>query len=567
MKRILMIVLVPAVIAFTFSCEDNFEPTPQFKRSGAEFAVSPSASTVAVSAVDSLKPVISFTWNDPAYAVGLERSKFTLKLGPSGSNFTKFATKEFSGALTGALLGKELNGMALKFGGEIGEPIILEVMVVASQSNNNEPKSSNVVQITVIPYGDLMLTPSSTEVVTEAATASEQALELSWSPAFVGFDGEKTYQLEYAKGGTDFASPTEVSVSGFTKSFTGFELNKIALTLGIPAGSAGPIDFRIKATNELGTVLYSNVATVSVTTYVAYNAIGIIGDATAGGWDTDTDMYRPDPTKPTEWTVTVFLAGGKSAKFRAEDKWDNNWGSTDFPSGTGTQNGPNIPVSTTGYYKVNFDAGTGAYSFTPIATTSYTAISLIGEQTGWGSDIADLTQDPNDDQVWTGIVHLEAGSLKFRANHDWGTNWGVPSGATATSLSGYSAQGGGDMAITTEADYFVYINVASGEYFFGKSDRNMPFNDIGIIGNATPGGWDSDTNLIKNPSNPYKWSGFITLTDGEAKFRAENDWAVNWGAADFPGGVATFNGPNIPVAAGTYFITFNTSTGEYYFLK
>lgn len=567
MKKILMFVWVSAVMAFTFSCEDNFETTPEFQKSDAEFAVTPSTSTVAVSASDSLKPVVSFTWNDPQYAIGLERSKFTLKVGPSGGNFTRFATKEFSGALTGALLGKELNAMALKLGGKIAEPIALDVMVVASQSNNNEPRNSNVVQITVIPYGDLMLTPSSADVVTEAATASDEALELSWTTAFVGYNGVKTYELEYAEGGTDFASPTQVAVSGFTKSFTGFELNKMALASGAPAGGAGPIDFRIKATNELGTVLYSNTATVSVTTYVAYNAIGIIGDATPGGWDIDTDMYRPDPAKPTEWTVSLFLTGGKSAKFRADDKWDDDWGSADFPSGTGTDGGANIPIGTTGYYKVDLDVASGLYSFTPITTTVYTYISLIGEQTGWGSDIADLTKDPNNDQTWTGVVHLKAGKLKFRANHDWGTNWGFGPDGSANSLSGYGSQGGGDIAIATEADYFVYINVATGEYFFGKADRNIAFNDIGVIGNATPGGWDSDTNLIKNPSNPYKWSGFITLTDGEAKFRADNDWAVNWGSADFPGGVGTSGGANIPVTAGTYFITFNTSTGEYYFLK
>jgi hypothetical protein len=567
MKKIWMFVLVSAVMAFTFSCEDNFEATPEFQKSDAGFAVTPSTSTVAVSASDSLKPVVSFTWNDPQYAIGLERSKFTLKVGPSGSNFTRFATKEFSGALTGELLGKELNAMALKFGGKIAEPIALDVMVVASQSNNNEPRNSNVVQITVIPYGDLMLTPSAADVVTDAATASDEALELSWTTAFVGYNGVKTYELEYTEGGTDFATPTQVAVSGFTKSFTGFELNKMALASGVPAGSSGPIDFRIKATNELGTVLYSNTATVSVTTYVAYNAIGLIGDATPGGWDIDTDMYRPDPTKPTEWTVKVFLTGGKSAKFRADDKWDDDWGSNDFPSGTGTDGGPNIPVSTTGYYNVDIDVATGEYSFSPIATTLYSNISLIGEQTDWGTDIADLTKDPNNDQVWTGIVHLKAGKLKFRANHDWGTNWGFGPGGSANSLSGYGSQGGGDIAIAAEGDYFVYINVATGEYFFGKADRNIPFNDIGVIGNATPGGWDSDTNLIKNPSNPYKWSGFITLTDGEAKFRADNDWAVNWGSADFPGGVGTSGGANILVTAGTYFITFNTSTGEYYFLK
>lgn len=567
MKRILMIVMVTALAAITFSCDDNFEPTRQFEKSDAEFSATPSVSTVAVTASDSLKEVISFNWDDPEYAIGLVESKFTVKVGASGSNFSTFLSKEFTGVLTGALLGKELNGMALRFGGVIGQPITLDAMVVAAQSNNNEPKNSDVVQITVTPYGDLGLAPSSTAITLNAATPSAQSLGLSWSTAFVGFKGVKTYQLQYAKGGTSFASPTNVDVTSFSKSFTHFELNKIAMAYGIAAGAAGSVDFRLKATNELGTVIYSNVATISVTPYIAFNSVGIIGDATPGGWPTDTDMYRPDATKPTEWTATVYLIGGKEAKFRADDDWADNWGSTSFPSGTGTQNGSNIPVSTSGYYKVNLNVGSGAYSFTPVTTTVYTNISLIGEQTNWGPDIADLTKDPANDQVWTGVVHLEKGKLKFRADHDWVTAWGPATGTVPASPSGYSRPGSGDMEITVTGDYFVYINVASGEYFFGKTDYDTPFTDIGVIGEATPGGGASDTNLIKNPVNPFKWSGTITLTNGKIKFREDNDWTVNWGAAAFPSGVAVQNGADIPAQEGRYFITLNTATGEYTFTK
>jgi hypothetical protein len=338
------------------------------------------------------------------------------------------------------------------------------------------------------------------------------------------------------------------------------------LSLGIAALDDGPIDFRIKATNESGTVLYSNVATVTVTTYVAYNSIGLVGDATPGDWGVDTDMRRADPTKPTEWTLTVYLKGGKNAKFRADDAWATNWGSAAYPTGTGTQDGPNIPIPTDVYYKVDFNVATGGYTFTALSTINYTAISLIGEQTGWGSDIADLTQSGTDNQVWTGIVTLTAGKLKFRANHDWGTNWGFPTGATANSLSGYAVVPGNDIVIDAAGDYFVYFNTASGEYFFGKANRNTAYNDIGVVGDAV-GSWDNDINLIKNPSNPFKWSGTITLAGGGGKFRADNGWAVNWGAATFPTGVGTQDGANIPTTSGTYVISFNTATGEYTFVK
>jgi hypothetical protein len=563
-----MFMAVIATMTFTVSCDDNLEETPQFKKSETALAATSSASTVAVTAEDSLDQVLTISWNDPAYAVGLENTKFTIMFGAQGQNFVRFYSKEYEGVLSGALTAQELNAIALKFGADVGEAIALEAKVVASQENNNEPKTSNVLPISVTPYGDLMITPSAEAVSLSATTPDAEAIELNWTTAFAGYDGVKTYQLQYAKTGTDFASPMTVDVNSLTRSFSHFDLNKIALGFGIAPLQEGDVDFRIKATNEAGNVIYSNVATVSVTPYVAYNAIGIIGDATAGGWDVDTDMYRPDPTKPTEWTVTAYLVGGKSLKFRAEDKWDNNWGAATFPTGTGTQNGPNIPVTNSGYYKITFNAGTGAYTFTTVTTTVYNFVSLIGEQSSWGSDIADLSKDPNNEHIWTGTVNLTAGQLKFRANHDWAVNWGATSDATATNLSGYGVQNGANVSITTAGNYFVYINTATGEYFFGKSDRATPYTDVGLIGDATPGGWDSDTNLIRNPSNPYKWSGYITLTNKEAKFRAQNDWGVNWGGSTFPTGVSTQNGPNIPIAAaGTYYITFNSSTGEYTFVK
>ena len=81
-----------------------------------------------------------------------------------------------------------------------------------------------------------------------------------------------------------------------------------------------------------------------------------------------------------------------------------------------------------------------------------------------------------------------------------------------------------------------------------------------------------DFYLEKNPDDGNLWSAAsATLTtsadetDGGIKFRANTDWAVNWGSADFPAGTGTLNGPNIMAIAGTYSVAFNAATGEYAF--
>ena len=128
-----------------------------------------------------------------------------------------------------------------------------------------------------------------------------------------------------------------------------------------------------------------------------------------------------DQTDTNAYFITMELAKGE-VKFRQNDAWDINWGATDFPTGTGVQNGPNIPIAAAGKYHVTFNKSTGAYSFEQ--TVDFQKISVIGSATpgGWDSD-TELTRDANDPAVWKGFVDLIVGEVKFRANNDWAVNW------------------------------------------------------------------------------------------------------------------------------------------------
>jgi len=282
--------------------------------------------------------------------------------------------------------------------------------------------------------------------------------------------------------------------------------------------------------------------------------IGIIGSATPGGWSDDTNMYQTDSDN---YFLVVNLTQGE-VKFRANDSWDINWGAADFPTGVGVQGGPNIPIAVAGKYMVDFNKATGAYSFSEVV--DYTNISVIGSATpgGWNDD-TQLSRNPSNPDQWRGVVTLTEGALKFRANNGWSINWGGE-----TFPSGTGVLGGPDIAVSADqaGDYQVSFNTRSLEYKFLKIGN---YATVGIIGDATPKGWDEDTDLEQDPNDKSVWKGRLELKDGEAKFRADNDWAVNWGGDTFPGGVATQDGPNIPVVAGDYKITFNSTTGDYFF--
>ncbi len=564
MKIGLKSVVVVALMAVAVGCVKLIEPTPSFAPSTVAFSASASATSVAAAAADSLKAALTLTWNDPKFSVGLKNSKFTVMVAKTGTNFTSFASKEFTNALTGDLAGKDLNGMALKFGGVIGQPVALEMMVVASQANNNEPKKSAVLPLSVTAFSGFGLTGSPAALTTNPATPSATGVTFTWNRAFSGFSGVITYELQHAKTGTSFATPTTVAVTGFSKSFTHLELNSIALGYDVAPSVAGNVLFRIKATNELGAIAYSSTSTVAITPYIAINSVGIIGAATPGGWGADTDLYRPDMSKPSEWQVILKLTGGQNLLFIEDDKFDTKWG-------VGGKGGADIPIATSGFYLAKLNVATGVYSFTPVTVPSIpNGLSLTGDGIGgWGVD-TNLTQSGTDPNVYTGTVNLTVGSVKFRHTGDWGINWGGAAGDNDPSNypSAWGKGGGGNIKINTAGTYFVSINIATGEYAFGPTNRSTSYSQVGLIGDATPGNWNTDTFMKKNPSNPFKWSMKVNLVAGKALFRANSDWGIKWADKAFPSGIGLSNGSDIEgITPGTYQVTLNTLSGEYTFTK
>ena len=91
----------------------------------------------------------------------------------------------------------------------------------------------------------------------------------------------------------------------------------------------------------------------------SFPSIGILGSALGGFGVDDTDLATTDGFTYTISNLQVITG---EVKFRKDNSWTTNWGSTAFPTGTGTQDGPNIPISG-GFYNVTFDRFSGDYSF------------------------------------------------------------------------------------------------------------------------------------------------------------------------------------------------------------
>jgi hypothetical protein len=91
-------------------------------------------------------------------------------------------------------------------------------------------------------------------------------------------------------------------------------------------------------------------------------------------------------------------------------------------------------------------------------TLTPTLWSIVGDASpgGWpaGSGYQSDTNMKfnNATQTWSAVVHLGAGAIKFRLNHDWGVNLGG-SGGTLTA-------GGSNIAIAAAGTYTVTLDVA-----------------------------------------------------------------------------------------------------------
>ena len=113
---------------------------------------------------------------------------------------------------------------------------------------------------------------------------------------------------------------------------------------------------------------------------------GLIGDATPGGWDNDTDMTYD--TTDNAWVLTVQLNAGK-IKFRANDAWDLNYGDTGA-DGLLEEGGSDIELPGPGNYTIKLYLGSPDYTYS-IERPSFDSRAMFHTD-GQNKEITDISQ-------------------------------------------------------------------------------------------------------------------------------------------------------------------------------
>ena len=527
-QQLKIFVAIFLLLAVAMSCEKLIEPTPQFTASNTTFTLTAPAATVSAPAADSLKPAITFTWNDANLPLGLAKTKYTLLFDKAGNNFLNPTRKEFTGVLSGALLGKEVNGIALKYGGNFTAPANLDVRIIASLENNNASVVSNTIKVTFTPYSDLSLKSTSNNVTITLADKDKEAINLTWSTAFSGLSAVKKYSFEYAKGGTSFANATKIDVTSFSKSYSQFDLNTMVLALGVAGGAEGTIDFRIKCENEYNVVLYSNVVTVTVKTFVfAPDNLFIVGGATPNGWANPTvSSQQLKKLAFGVFQINIKLkAGEKYLLLPVNGSWDVKYGTNSSGTGTGGDLvlgglALDIPApSSTDFYSITIDFNTNKYTVKAFPPSLY----LTGEGIkGWNWDAGNPANLAKiGDGLYSGDVTFRSGAFRFFAQADWGPDsYNYPFFSKVDAIFENANDGDKNFKfIGTPGTFKVTVD-------FSNNSVNIGDPKLYMTGAALNGwSWDAGKPITFNVVSYNVFEASANFKNGETfRFFAQSDW-------------------------------------------
>lgn len=299
-------------------------------QTGTTPTLSTSVSNVVLSEENEEQDALSLTWtaSDFGYPAAVN---YMLQIDKAGNNFANADSIDLANALSRTYTVKQLNNLAIKLGLTPGEAGKLQARIVASVSPYVEPAISNTIDLTVTPYAAAVAMP-----ILYVPGAYQ-----GWTPATANKIADRTNTGNYEgyiffpAGELEFKitpEPNWDSDWGDDTDGTSGRLKVKGANLKVPASG-----------------FYLLKANVDRLTWSAtLTNWGVIGSATAGGWDADQDLTYDPSTKTLRATLQLSVG---ELKFRANDDWAINLGD-DGADGTLEYDGANIAVAEAGNYEV-----------------------------------------------------------------------------------------------------------------------------------------------------------------------------------------------------------------------
>ena len=230
---------------------------------------------------------------------------------------------------------------------------------------------------------------------------------------------------------------------------------------------------------------------------------------------------------PDFWAYDKFIGAATNGESAAEGSFVQGKDAQAF----------NINDADAKYYKITFNLMTRKYKVEGLNFSEY--LYMAGNVNDWHQ--IDFLSTSTYDGKYTGFMYLDTNGFKFCSQADWnGKNYGA--GAADGTLS----EAGGNITSLPEGDGYYKVDVDLSK----NTVAYTRIKTIGMIGDATAGGWSEDTPMTYNATERCWEAKGVTLKKGDLKFRANNDWTINWGGKGLA--ALTQGGDNLKVEAGTY---------------
>lgn len=401
-------------------------------------------------------------------------------------------------------------------------------------------------------------------IILSIDTNFESVVTVSWSNVVFPIKAPVTYTLAidiaadtFGEKGWANAIRIPVGEDVLSTSILGNDLNDYAADLGLTPDTEGELMFRVEA--YMDRYVYSDPIAVQVTPYVEEVAFGeLYLPGSYNGWDPSTAAtLSAISTGIYQGYLTISAPQGLEFKITPEQDWDEFYGlNSDGNLALGADGDLKLPAF--GSYQITVNLNTLSYTITPYSW------GIIGPSTpgGWDAD-TDMIYN-HSTKAWEYTGELAAGALKFRLNDEWTINYGTENGNSGEIVNGeVYLDNGGAHSINESGFYKVSFSVNPNEPAIAIYSVSKVSYSWGIIGDATPGGWDADTDMTFDTAIS-KWKFTGNLVPGALKFRLNDEWTINYGTEDgnsgnIMDGTMYLDNPGAHsiTAAGNYEVTFS----------
>lgn len=561
MKKTLIALLSIFSIALVSSCQKDVveEKTNELK-------------PIEVTASENLLEV---SWTDNSvYADPVTYNVvFSLKGGSDSQVYEQTSVTSPLTYTSAAVQAMLVNDWKVAEGSQVAVNVVVNVLQGGKVIHSSDAVETKVtVEASIKP---LALSIDPLTVVLSEDSSDQTAVTFSWTDENKYSDA--SYRLILKAG----SKSETVEASAKELSFTNAEFNSLVREkLGMEASVTADVEAVVEAYSASGVLASSSTVFFSVMPFgkmTEYSSLAVMGSATAAGdnvasaiemtkgegavftWkgelkkggklrilvepdgtaDADCLIPSSDEKEIVSGTLENIILDRKTDDPRKEYSWT-------------------VPVW--GIWEITVDLAERTLQF-DLATRKYNNIGMVGPATPNGWDAVNPTLfTTTDKKVFTWEGSLKTGTMRFLndpSSAGWEVDQYIATEADKEVISGESQRivlaavgvprGDNMWKVTTPGTYKITIDIDEMTILYELTGSLISsFNNIKMVGPASPGGWDSaNMTPLQKDGQGWKWTGH--LNNGEIKFVC-NQNGNDWGEAQL---LAKTEGAGVSVAEGT----------------